>query len=61
MTKNVDLFAWSALEMPGIHPKFHCHKLVICPKAKPVTQRKRKLDPEKGKVVEEEAKKLLNV
>jgi len=61
LTKNVDLFAWSTSDMLGIDPKFNFHRLVICPEARPVTQRKRKLDSARRKVVDKEAKKLLSV
>lgn len=55
------MFAWSALDMPIIDPKFYCHKLAIYPEARYVAQRKRKLNPERGEVVDEESRKLLNV
>lgn len=38
---NVDLFAWKPSDMPRIHPTIINHKLVICPQAKPVAQRKK--------------------
>uniref|UniRef100_A0A151UDX0 Retrotransposon gag domain-containing protein n=1 Tax=Cajanus cajan TaxID=3821 RepID=A0A151UDX0_CAJCA len=31
-----DLFAWTAADMPGIDPSFHCHQLSICRDAKPI-------------------------
>lgn len=58
--KNSDLFIWSATDMPGIDPDFHCHKLSICREARPVAQRKRKMAVERSHVVEEEVKKLLS-
>lgn len=58
---NADLFAWSMSDMPEIDPEFHWHKLALFPEARPFVQRKRKLDPERGKVVDEEARKLLSV
>ena len=47
--------------MLGINPKFHCHRLAICSKARPVAERKRKLGSEREKAMDEEAKKLLSV
>ena len=45
--KNIDLFAWSAADMPGIDPQIISHKLSICKEAKPIVQKKRKLVGEK--------------
>nr|KYP61098.1 Transposon Ty3-I Gag-Pol polyprotein [Cajanus cajan] len=58
---NKDLFAWAALEMPGIDPKFICHRLVVCRDARLVAQKKRKMGDEKRKVANAEVKKLLQV
>nr|KYP44032.1 Retrovirus-related Pol polyprotein from transposon 17.6 [Cajanus cajan] len=33
---NRDLFAWRASDMPGIDPKFLCHRLAVCRDARPV-------------------------
>jgi len=46
---------------PGIHPIIICHKLPICPQAKPVSQKKMKIREERRKAVREEVDKLLNV
>ena len=46
--------------MSGIHPSIIYHKLAICPKAKPISQRKRKIGEEQRKAVKEEVDKLLN-
>lgn len=54
---NANLFAWCALDMLEIDLEFNYHKLAICPKARPVAQRKRKLGLERGKVVDEEVVK----
>nr|KYP73371.1 Retrovirus-related Pol polyprotein from transposon 297 family [Cajanus cajan] len=45
--------------MPGIDLNFMCHKLSICPNAKPIAQRKRKMGTERKTVVESEVAKLL--
>ena len=44
--------------MPGIHPSFICHKLVICPQTKSVSE-KRKMGEEQHKAAKEEVNKLL--
>ena len=33
---NKDIFAWIALDMPGVYPKFCCHRLAIKEGARPV-------------------------
>jgi len=45
--------------MPGIHPSIIYHKLAIFPKAKPISQKKRKMGDERHKMVREEVDKLL--
>nr|KYP64607.1 Transposon Ty3-I Gag-Pol polyprotein [Cajanus cajan] len=56
---NRDLFAWTASYMPGIDPKFLCHRLAVCRDARPVAQKKRKMGDEKRKAANAEVKKLL--
>jgi len=46
--------------MSGIHPNIICHKLAICPQAKSISQKKRKMGEERHKVVKEEVDKLLH-
>lgn len=46
--------------MLGVDPEFHCHRPVICLDARLVAQRKRKLNLERGKFMDKEAKKLLS-
>lgn len=60
LTKNVDLFTWLAFDMLGTDPECHYQRLTICPKARLIAQRKRKLGPKRAKFVDEKAKKLLN-
>lgn len=45
--------------MPGIYPSIICHKLVVFPQPKPVSQKKRKIGEELHKVVREKLDKLL--
>ncbi|XP_020222101.1 uncharacterized protein LOC109804683 [Cajanus cajan] len=58
---NKDLFAWTASDMPGIDPKFLCHRLAVCRDARPVAQKKRKMGDEKRKAANVEVQKLLQV
>lgn len=52
-------FAWTATDMPGIHPSVMTHRLALFKEAKPVAQKKRRLGAEKGVAVNEEVKKLI--
>ena len=45
--------------MQGINPNIIYHKLVICPQAKPVSQKKMKIKKERRKAIREEMDKLL--
>nr|KYP60058.1 Transposon Ty3-I Gag-Pol polyprotein [Cajanus cajan] len=45
--------------MPGIDPKFLCHRLVVCRDARPVVQKKRKMGDEKRKAANAGVHKLL--
>nr|KYP72087.1 hypothetical protein KK1_004668 [Cajanus cajan] len=58
--KNADLFAWSSADMPGIDAEFIYHRLEIHKEAKPVAQRKRKVDDERRETIIAETQKLLN-
>ena len=33
---NIEVFAWSPYDMPGINPSFICHQLNVFPDARPV-------------------------
>ena len=41
LKKNIDVFAWSHEDMPGIDPSVITHHLNICPSSKPVRHKKR--------------------
>jgi hypothetical protein len=47
---NIDIFAWSPSDMPGIPRKVAEHALEIRAGSKPVKQRLRRFDEEKRKV-----------
>ncbi|XP_014497027.1 uncharacterized protein LOC106758609 [Vigna radiata var. radiata] len=56
--RNRDLFAWTAADMPGIHPSIMSHRLSLFKEVRPIAQKKRKMGEEKRKAVQEEVKKL---
>jgi hypothetical protein len=56
---NVDIFAWSPSDMPGIPREVTEHALEIQASSKPVKQCLRRFDEEKRKVIGEEIHKLL--
>ena len=61
LKKNLDVFAWSHEDMPGISPKVIQHKLNVNPERKPVQQRRRAFAPKRDQAVTEEVTKLLTV
>jgi hypothetical protein len=56
---NVDIFAWSPSNMPGIPREVTEHALEIRVGSRPMKQRLRRFDDEKRKVIGEEIHKLL--
>ena len=58
LRKNVDVFAWSAYEAPGVDPSFICHHLNVNPSITPKIQPPRRLSKEHTKVVRNEVTKL---
>ncbi|XP_057432163.1 uncharacterized protein LOC130724914 [Lotus japonicus] len=56
---NLDLFAWTINDVPGIDPKVITHKLAIRPGATPVIQPRRRMSEEKNKAVQLETEKLI--
>ena len=59
LKENMDVFAWSHDEMPGIDPKVMVHKLNVDPNHKIVQQKRRVFTPEKYEAIREEVDKLL--
>ena len=47
LKENLEVFAWSHEDMPGISPEVIQHKLNVNPKRKPVQQRRRAFAPER--------------
>ena len=56
---NLDIFAWSHKDMPGIDPSVIVHRLNDNPDSSPVQQKKRVFAQERDKAVAEEVRKLL--
>jgi len=48
LRENADLFAWSAVDMPGIDPSVAYHQLIVDPDVSVVAQRRRKKSLEKS-------------
>ena len=57
--ENLDVFAWSHDDIPGISPKIIQHKLNVDPERKPVEQRQRAFALEQDQAIAEEVTKLL--
>ena len=59
LKKNKKTFAWTTEDMLGIDHEIAAHQLNVDPSFKPVKQKRRKLGPERAKVVNEEVDRLL--
>jgi len=59
LTKNADLFAWTAADMPGVKSDVITHRLSVYKEARPIAQKKRKLGEERRKAAQEETDKLV--
>ena len=58
LRKNIDVFAWSHKDIPGIDPSVIIHRLNVHPSSKPVRQKKRVFTPERDNAIKEEVQKL---
>ena len=61
LKENLDVFAWSHKDIPGISPKIVQHKLNVDLERKPIQQRRRAFAPERDQAIAEEVTKLLTV
>ena len=59
LKKNIDVFAWSHEDMPGIDPSVITHRLNVCPSSKPVRQKKRVFAPKRDGAIKDEVQKLM--
>ena len=57
--KNIDVFAWSHEDMPGIDPSVITHCLNVCPSFKLGRQKKRVFTPERDNAIKDEVQKLM--
>ena len=60
LKENLDVFAWSHENMPGISLKIIQHKLNVNPERKPVQQRRRAFALERDQAITKEVTKLLS-
>jgi len=51
ISENMNVFAWSSVDMSGIDPYFICHRLTMDEKVKPVVQRRRKFNEDKHLII----------
>ena len=54
LRENIDVFAWSHEDMPGIDLSVITHRLNVFPSSKPVWQKKRVFAPERDNAIKEE-------
>ena len=59
LKKNVDVFAWSHKDMPGIDPGIITHRLNVSPSFKPIRQKKIVFAPERDNAIKDEVHKLM--
>ena len=55
--QNVDVFAWSPYEVPGVDPEFIVHKLNVDPSFPPKKQKLRRVAKEHVEVVKSEVQR----
>ncbi|XP_030936749.1 uncharacterized protein LOC115962017 [Quercus lobata] len=59
LKKNIDVFAWSHEDMPGIDLSVITHLLNVCPSSKPVRQKKSVFAPKRDGAIKDEVQKLM--
>ena len=55
----MDIFAWSAVDMPRISPKVITHRLNVSPNCHPKRQKRRQLAPKRSRAMQDEVTKLI--
>ena len=58
LIQNMDVFAWSPYEMPGVDPEFIVHKLNVDPLFPPKKQKPRRSAKEHVEAVRMEVRRL---
>ena len=59
LKKNIDVFAWTHEDMPGIDPSVITHRLNVSPSFKLMRQKKRVIAPERDNAIKDEVQKLI--
>ena len=59
LKENVDVFAWSHEDMPGLDPKVITHRLNVSLSFKPIRQKKRVFASERENAIKDEVHKLM--
>ena len=59
LQQNLDMFAWTPADMPGIDPGVMMHGLRVNPGHRPIKQKKRTFALERQKAIAEEVHRLL--
>ena len=59
LKKNINVFAWSHEDMPGINPSVITHRLNVSPSFKPMRQKKRVFAPKRDNAIKDEVQKLI--
>jgi hypothetical protein len=59
LKSNLDIFAWTHDDMPGIDPSTICHKLNVNPSILPIKQKRRVFAPDRNQAISNEVGKLL--
>ena len=54
LTNNIDVFAWSPTDMPGIDPEVIVHRLKVDSAARPIKQKLRRINKERSLALREE-------
>ena len=54
LRENIDVFAWSHEDMPGIDPSVITHRLNVYPSSKPMRKKKRVFAPKRDNAIKEE-------
>ena len=61
INQDRDVFTWSHEDMTGLDPKFYQHQINLATDAKPVQQRRYRMNPNYAACVREEIDRLLKI
>ena len=59
LREDIDVFAWSHKDMPGIDPSVITQRLNVYPSSNPMRQKKKVFTPERDNAIKEEVQKLI--